>query len=91
MLLTALIAMLVATLAHHLGLSEAVAKVISKILKCPRCLTFWFVLFVLFACGCNILIAIGLSILMAYLSIWIGLPLGMLNDLYERLWQRRRK
>ena len=91
MLLTALIAMLAATMAHHLGLSEAVAKVISKILKCPRCLTFWFVLFVLFACGCNILIAIGLSILMAYLSIWIGLPLGVLNDLYERLWQRRRK
>jgi hypothetical protein len=91
MLLTALIAMLVATLAHHLGLSEAVAKVISKILKCPRCLTFWFVLFVLFACGCNILIAIGLSLLMAYCSIWTELLLDALNRLYERIWQGRRK
>ena len=91
MFLTALIAMLVATLAHHLGLSEAVAKVVSKILKCPRCLTFWIVLFVLFALGCNILIAIGLSLLMAYCSIWTELLLGALNKLYERLWREKRK
>lgn len=90
MLLTALIAMLVATLAHHLGLSEAVAKVISNILKCPRCLSFWIVLFVIFMYGCNILIAIGLSLLMAYCSIWAELLLGTLNRLYEKLWQRRR-
>lgn len=90
MLLTALIAMFAATLAHHLGLSEAVAKVISKILKCPRCLTFWSVLFVLFVYGCNILIAIGLSLLMAYCSIWTELLLGALNKLYERLWQGRK-
>lgn len=91
MLATALIVMIVAVLVQHLGLSEAIAKVVSKILKCPRCLSFWTVLFALLVLGCDIVIAVGLSVLMAYLSIWIGLPLGMLNDLYERLWQKRRK
>ena len=91
MLVIALIVMMVAVLAQHLGLSEAIAKVVSKILKCPRCLSFWTVLFALLALGCDAFIAMGLSILMAYLSIWIGLPLGMLNNLYKRLWQGRRK
>ena len=46
-MLVALIAMVVAVLAHHLGLSEAIAKVVSKVARCPKCLTFWLVLLVL--------------------------------------------
>ena len=91
MVVTALIVMMIAVVAQHLGLSDAVAKVISKILKCPRCLSFWTVLFVLVILGCDLFVAIGLSVLMAYLSIWSGLLLMMLNDLYDRLWQRVRK
>ena len=91
MVVTALIVMMTAVVAQHLGLSDAVAKVISKILKCPRCLSFWTVLFVLVILGCDLFVAIGLSVLMAYLSIWSGLLLMMLNDLYDRLWQRVRK
>lgn len=87
----ALIVMMTAVMAQHLGLSDAVAKVLSKILSCPRCLSFWSVLFVLVILGCNLIIAMGLSVLMAYLSIWIGLLLGKLNDLYEKLWQRKEK
>lgn len=90
MVKTALIVMMAATLAQHLGLSEAVAKVVSKILKCPRCLSFWTVLFVLVILDHDPVIAVGLSILMAYLSIWSGLLLIKLNDLYERLWQKQK-
>lgn len=85
----ALIVMMTAVMAQHLGLSDAVAKVVSKVLKCPRCLSFWTVLFVLVILGCDLIIAMGLSVLMAYLSIWIGLLLGKLNDLYDKLWRRK--
>ena len=91
MIATAFIAMAAALLAQHLGLSDAVAQVISKVLKCPKCLGFWTVLVVLIMEGCNIVIAVGLSLVMAYLSIWCGLLLGVLNDLYEMLWQKTRK
>ena len=90
MLATALIAMAMAILAHHLGLSEAISKVISKVLKCPRCLSFWTVLLVLVLHGYNVFFAIGLSLLMAYLAIWSELLLGFLNQLYEKLWQKRK-
>lgn len=89
MVVIALIVMMTAVMAQHLGLSDAVAKVVSKVLKCPRCLSFWTVLFVLVMLGSDLIIAMGLSVLMAYLSIWIGLLLGKLNDLYDKLWRRK--
>lgn len=91
MIVTALIVMIVAVLAQHLGLTDAVASVTSKILRCPRCLSFWTVLFVLVILGCDLFIAIGLSVIMAYLSIWCGPLLIILNNLYDRLWQKVRK
>ena len=84
----ALIAMIVAILAQHLGLSEAVARIILKIAKCPKCLTFWCVLGAEIAMHDNILVAIGLSLMSAYLVSWVGLLLEYLYKLYNELWQR---
>lgn len=84
----ALIAMIVAALAQHLGLSEAVARIILKVAKCPKCLTFWSVLAVEIVTQENLLIAIGLSLMCAYLVSWVGLFLEFLYQLYEKLWQR---
>ncbi len=84
----ALIAMIVAILAQHLGLSEAVARIILKIAKCPKCLTFWCVLGAEIAMHSNPLIAIGLSLMCAYLVSWVGLLLEYLYKLYNELWQR---
>ena len=88
MMLIALIAMMLATLAHHLGLPEAIARVGLKVAKCPKCLSFWIALLVLVFVGCNVFIAIGLSLIVAYLSFWFGLLLGWLNRKYDKLWQR---
>ena len=66
----ALIVMAVASLMHHIGLSEAIADVVSKIAGCSKCLTFWSVLAVLILSGCNILMAVAVAIVMAYLSHW---------------------
>lgn len=87
-MLIALIAMMLATLAHHLGLPEAIARVGLKVTKCPKCLSFWIALLVLVFVGCNVFIAIGLSLIAAYLSFWFGLILGWLNRKYDELWQR---
>ena len=88
MIWIALIVMIASLFAQHLGLTDAVSKVLTKILKCPRCLSFWAVLAVLLWLRCNLIIAIGLSILMAYLSVWTGLLLVLASKLYDRLWQK---
>lgn len=88
MMLIALITMMLATLAHHLGLPEAIARMGLKVAKCPKCLSFWIALLVLVFVGCNVFIAIGLSLIVAYLSFWFGLLLGWLNRKYDKLWQR---
>ena len=87
MVLIALIAMIVAVLAHHLGLSEEVARVVSKIARCPKCLTFWSVLLVLAVSGENTIVAIALSFFCAYLSNWVGLLLMWLNKTYNKVWE----
>lgn len=88
MMSIALIAMMLATLAHHLGLPEAVARVGLKVAKCPKCLSFWIALLVLVLFGCNVFVAVGLSLVAAYLSFWFGLLLGVLNRKYDELWQK---
>lgn len=80
--------MMLATLAHHLGLPEAIARVVLKVAKCPKCLSFWIALLVLVLVGCNVFVAIGLSLIAAYLSFWFGLLLGVLNRKYDDLWQK---
>lgn len=91
MLWIALIAMMLATLAHHLGLPEAIARVGLKVAKCPKCLSFWVALFVLVVSGCNVFLAIGLSLIVAYLSFWFGLLLGWLNRKFDELWLKLQK
>lgn len=91
MMLIALIAMMLATLAQHLGLPEAVARVVLRVAKCPKCLSFWIALLVLVRSGCNVFAAVGLSLTVAYLSFWFGLLLGWLNRKYAKLWQITQK
>lgn len=84
----ALMSMMAACLAQHLGLAEAVASVIHKVAKCPKCMTFWTTLAVLISLGCEPFTASALSILMSYLSHYFGLVLMVLNKVYDWLWQK---
>nr|DAM39571.1 MAG TPA: Protein of unknown function (DUF1360) [Bacteriophage sp.]DAQ26849.1 MAG TPA: Protein of unknown function (DUF1360) [Caudoviricetes sp.] len=88
MLWIALFAMVCATIAQHLGLAEKVAQIGNQIMGCPKCLSFWTVLGVLLCYGCNILLAIGLSLLAAYAANWMGFVYMELNNIYSKLWQR---
>lgn len=88
MIWTALIVMMIACVAQHLGLPQAVAMVLVKVAKCPKCLTFWLTLTVLLIAQCNILIAIMLAVVMAYLSYYWGIVILLLQKLYNRIWER---
>lgn len=87
----AMLAMLSAVLIVNLGLGEAIAEVSGKILKCSTCLSFWGALAALLYHGTEIVIAVSLSIIVAYLSNFVGIVLMILNKWYERLWQRNSK
>lgn len=82
---------MVGVLIQHLGLSEAIANVIMKIAKCHRCCAFWLTLATLLYFGNEPFISLSLSILMAYLSNYLGLLLMLVNKLYLRLWQKIEK
>lgn len=87
-LLIALISMMVGVTAHHLGLTEEAAKIVSKIAECPKCCSFWISLSVLVIKGCDPFISVALSLLVAYLSFYFGLILILLQRLYNWLWQK---
>ena len=82
----AILAMLSAVLIVNLGLGEAIAEVSGKMLKCPICLSFWGALAALLYNSTEIITAVSLSILVAYLSNFVGIVLMMLNRLYTWLY-----
>lgn len=88
MLVTALVAAFVALLSQHLGLMQEFARIFTKISRCPKCTTMWVTLGVLILCGYEILVAAALSLIMAYLSYWLGLILIIFQAIYNKLWQR---
>ena len=90
MILTATAAMIAATLIQHLGLAEAISKVMSKVASCNQCFTFWTVLTALLYCHCDMVMAVLLSIVMAYISNWFVLLLMYLQRLFTRLYEREK-
>lgn len=90
-LIIALISMMVGVTAHHLGLAEEAAKIIDKIAGCPKCISFWLTLFVLLLSNCNLLVAIALSLVAAYLSYYFGLILMLFQNVYNWLWEKVNK
>lgn len=91
-ILVAIGVMVGASLAQHLGLTEAVAKVIGKIASCPMCCTFWICIFVFtLVYKSPIHHSLLLSICTAYASHWFVIVLIILQKKYKELWQRLTK
>lgn len=89
-LLTSIVLMVSVNLIHHLGLAQAIAKVVGKILECSQCLTFWSVMAGLIYLGQDIVTATFLAITMAYLSNWFGLLLLYLQRKFTILYEKKR-
>ena len=82
--------LLMVNLIHHLGLAQAIAEVMNKILGCSQCLTFWSVVAGLTYLGQDIITAVFLAITMAYLSNWFGLILLYLQRKFTTLYEREK-
>lgn len=84
--LTAIAVMIAATLIQHLGLAEAICKVMTKIFSCNQCFTFWVTLATMFYMHANVILAVVLSILSAYASNWFVLLLIWLQRKYTEIY-----
>ena len=80
-----------ATLAVHLGLTEAIASVVSKIAGCEKCASFWCTAAALWLSGADLIVIVTLSILAAYASHWVGIILIVLQHIYNKVWQKTNK
>lgn len=86
------IAMLMAsaTMANHMGLVDAVERVLGfglPILNCPKCCTFWLTLLYTLLAGETVIHSVAISFLMAYLAYWFNLILGVADTLYNRIYE----
>lgn len=74
--------------ANHLGLVGAVESLVGRslpILNCPKCLTFWSVLFYMFLHG-TIADALATAFLCAYSATWLELGMYFIDNQYLRLY-----
>lgn len=95
--LNALMITFSATAINHLGLVAAVEEVIARrlpIVNCPKCLSFWATL--IYGCSvcCDSIAALpstlphlfALSLLCAWLAIWLDLAMGIIDHLYKKVY-----
>ena len=88
--LIALSTMIAATLAQHLGLAEAIARVVDKVASCPQCFTFWVTMSALLYLGYDVYSSTLAAIVVAYLSNWFVLLLLILQRKFTTLYEKEK-
>jgi hypothetical protein len=85
---------LAAVLANHMGLIDAVEKVIRHklpIINCSRCLTFWSVLICLVCCRTTAIhwtTIVATSFAASYAATWLELLFGIIDKQYEKIYEK---
>ena len=86
-----------ATAINHLGLVAAVEEVFDRplpVINCPKCLAFWATLTYGCSVCCNSIPALqsaipylfAISLLCAWLAIWLDLAMGIIDHLYKKVY-----
>lgn len=88
--LIAIATMIAATLAQHLGLAEAMARVVDKVASCPLCFTFWTTMTTLLYLGYDVYVSALAAIVAAYLSNWFVLLLLIVQRKFTQLYEKER-
>ena len=73
----------------QMGLSGAIqdaVRIKSRILSCPKCLTFWAVLAWELAHRAGVVSAVAASFILSYAALWVALILDGLTVLYNSLY-----
>ena len=95
--LNALMITFSATAINHLGLVAAVEEVFDRhlpIVNCPKCLSFWATLTYGCSVCCDSIAALpsalphlfAISLLCAWLAIWLDLAMGIIDHLYIKVY-----
>lgn len=74
------------TAVNHLGLIEAIERVIKHslpVINCPKCLTCWSVMTYQLLTGSHLLPSLAISLLCSYLAIWLELLMYSIDTLYN--------
>jgi len=77
--------------ANHLGLVGAIEEVLKRnipIVNCPKCFTFWVILFTTCFSGWNMVAALAVSFLSAYASLWLQLIFTFIDKLFDKLYDK---
>ena len=88
MMTNALLIMFSCTMVNHLGLIEAVEKIIGRripIANCCKCFTFWVSLIYLFF-NVPTVEAFAIAFALAFASVWFELLLGLIDKLYDKIY-----
>ena len=78
-------------LANHMGLVSAIERIFRvdvPILGCVKCSTFWFVFAFTMIHNYNVVTAVAISFLLSYLAIWLELAFGIIDKLYEAIYDK---
>ena len=81
----------ICTTANHLGLISAIGSAIKRklwIIDCPKCFTFWCVSAYLLITQHGVIQSFAISLLCAYSSIWLELLEGIIDKLYDYVYQQ---
>lgn len=76
---------------NHLGLVEAVEKIVGKslmIVNCPKCFSFWMTMAYGVATHTDLIAVLAISFLASYAAIWLELLEGMIDTLYIKLYEK---
>ena len=74
-----------------MGLSAAIQETLhfkSKILSCPKCLTFWSVLIFNLLTGTRPVEAVAVSFISAYVALWAALLLDSITIIYNWFYEK---
>ena len=82
--------MIAATLAQHLGLAEAISRVVDKVVSCPQCFNFWVTMSALLYLGYDVYTSTLAAIVVAYLSNWFVLLLLILQRKFTTLYEKEK-
>ena len=91
MVAVAILAVVATTLAHHMGFFDAINSIVTKVLRCYKCCTFWVVLGVLAYIYDGVIAVLITAFCAAYLSHWLMLLWGELQILYNKVWINQNK
>ena len=83
--------MVVAVLANHMGLIEAIENIVHRkllVLNCSKCLTFWLSIICCSLESVQWTLALATSFTAAYTATWLELFFGFLSKQYEKIYYK---